>query len=202
MKKYLLLLTMLAFVGCTDNTTAEDRDTIDKVATQTTQTTQTTEVPKPTETIETEIVASETDTTSEKTFVAIGQEMPEDTSVSSDKDFSSMNSYDADIDISAMTTTMAFAQSIQMMYSPVEYAGKTVNVRGEYYKHIMETAEEYHYILLMDETNCCQGIFEFILPTGVESPTDGEIIQIAGEYKQFTDSYGDYHAIEVVQYVL
>lgn len=120
------------------------------------------------------------------------------------KDFSALDDVKVDIDITALSVTMAFAQVSNMMYPFYQnYIGQTVKIQGEYYQqYVPENNATYHLLLLMDDTNCCQGVIEFILPQGVSYPTHGSEIMIAGEYSLIEDEFGEFPILKVTDYVL
>lgn len=55
-----------------------------------------------------------------------------------------------DIDVSAMSVTMAFSQMSNIYASPDDYAGKTIKVAGKF-----EVYNGYDYIVVSDSTACC-----------------------------------------------
>lgn len=57
-------------------------------------------------------------------------------------------------------------------------------------------------LLLLDDTNCCQGVLEFLLPEGVEYPEVGTTIMIVGNYSVGIDTHGEYPYLDVTEYVL
>lgn len=121
----------------------------------------------------------------------------------SNKDYSSMDNIKADIDITKLTNTLAFAQVSNMMYPYHSYLGKTIKIKGQYYgQSSPDNSNFYHFVLLIDDTNCCQGVLEFRLPDGVSYPTIGSEIMIYGEYITDTDETGEYPIIEVTDYVI
>lgn len=107
-----------------------------------------------------------------------------------------------DIDVMNLNDIMAFAQVNNMMTTYEDYLGQTVKVHGNYYCHYIEEMDiSYHFLLLVDGTNCCQGILEFLMPEGVEYPTSGENLIVMGEYLKYTDDFGTYPYILVSDYL-
>lgn len=120
----------------------------------------------------------------------------------SGKDFSAMDDIEVDENISLLPTSLAFAQVQRMMYYPHEYDGVRVKVTGYYYKETIEALDiSIEAILLMDETNCCQGYFELELGDEVQRPAIGEVIMVAGTYKAMNDGQYDYGLLEVSDYI-
>lgn len=107
-----------------------------------------------------------------------------------------------DINILDLSDIMAFAQINNMMTMADEFLGLTVKVHGNYYRHdIAELDLSYHFLLLVDATNCCTGILEFMMEDGVEYPESGENLLLMGEYSKYTDEYGTYPYIIVSEYL-
>lgn len=124
-------------------------------------------------------------------------------------DFASMGaSYQAfldipvDINILDLSDIMAFAQVNNMMMMAEEYLGQTVKLHGNYYRHdIPEMDLSYHFLLLVDGTNCCTGILEFMFEDGIGYPESGTDLLLMGEYSKYSDEYGTYPYIKVSDYL-
>lgn len=107
-----------------------------------------------------------------------------------------------DIDVLNLSDIVAFAQVNNMMMMADDYLGMTVKVHGNYYRHYIEEIDfSYHFLLLVDGTNCCTGILEFMMEDGVEYPNSGENLILMGEYSKYTDEYGTYPYIIVSDYM-
>lgn len=107
-----------------------------------------------------------------------------------------------DIDVVDLNDIVAFAQVNNMMTMADDYLGQTVKVHGNYYRHdIEEMNVSYHFLLLVDGTNCCTGILEFKMPDDVDYPESGENLLLMGEYSKYTDEYGTYPYIIVSDYL-
>lgn len=118
------------------------------------------------------------------------------------KDFSEFDNVVVDIDISALSSTMATAQLNNMIYPYESYLGQTVKMNGEYYaQSATPNGVTYHFLLMMDETNCCQGVMEFMLPEGVDYPPMGSEIMIVGEYVLDITDMGEYPYLSVTDYI-
>lgn len=119
-----------------------------------------------------------------------------------DPKFAELDDIEVDIDFTGLSTTMAYAQLSNMMYPYQDYLGQTVKIQGEYYlAEVPQNNANYHFLLLMDDTNCCQGVMEFVLPEGSEYPKMGQQIRIAGEYILDVDDTGEYPVLDVSNYV-
>lgn len=111
------------------------------------------------------------------------------------------DSVKVDVDITKLSTVVAFSQVNSLMYDYNAYLGKSVKIQGLYQSYsIPEIDEIYHFIMLMDESNCCQGMIEFQLPSGSEYPVDGDTIIMHGEYKLVSFSDGEYAVLVADDY--
>ncbi len=119
------------------------------------------------------------------------------------KDYSALEDVRADVDFTLLSQVVVFSQMNNMYYMYEDYLGQTVKIKGHYYADfIPDLNMTYHYILLMDEANCCQGIMEFRLPEGVAYPEVGEEFMILGYYALDIDETGEYPYVNAYQYVI
>ncbi|MFI3231350.1 MAG: hypothetical protein R3Y29_07385 [bacterium] len=119
------------------------------------------------------------------------------------KDYSALEDVRADVDFTLLSQVVVFSQMNNMYYMYEDYLGQTVKIKGHYYADfIPDINMTYHYILLMDEANCCQGIMEFRLPEGVAYPEAGEELMILGYYTLDIDETGEYPYVNAYQYVI
>lgn len=79
---------------------------------------------------------------------------------------------DVDLDLSSLSSTVAYAQALQMTETPQDYAGKTVRLSGQY----MGTGSA-HSILVFDGT-CCTAAIGFTFAGSTPKP--GTRITITG----------------------
>lgn len=66
----------------------------------------------------------------------------------------------ADVDLTALSAQMAYAQLSAMMTEPAGYAGKTVKMRGAF-AHAAEEDREFFVCYVLDATACCSQSLEF-----------------------------------------
>lgn len=127
----------------------------------------------------------------------------DDTANTTDRHFSELDDLEADIDFTLLSETVIFAQLNSLIYMYPEYLGSTIKIKGSYYADVLpDVGLTYHYILMMDSSNCCQGIMEFLLPEGSEYPEVGTELMIFGEYSLDVDETGQYPYVEVSEYVI
>lgn len=107
-----------------------------------------------------------------------------------------------DLDLLDLSDIVTFAQVNNMMYMSEDYMGDTVKIHGNYYRHDIEELDlSYHFLMLIDGTNCCTGIMEFKMQEGVDYPESGTNLLLMGEYSNYTDDYGTYPYIIVSDYL-
>ena len=80
---------------------------------------------------------------------------------------------DGIIDLSQLSSTIAFTELYNMTKAPEVYIGETVKMKGrfEYFQN-PETETEYFSCLVSDETACCSQGLEFILEGDYTYPED------------------------------
>ena len=90
-----------------------------------------------------------------------------------------------DIDLSEISSSIAYAQIYNMKYTPDDYIGKTVKIRGQFaYYENADTKVRYFACIITDGTGCCSQELEFI-PAGEHAypddyPTIGSEITVTG----------------------
>lgn len=112
-----------------------------------------------------------------------------------------------DVDLTPLSITMLYAQTVQMNYSPDEYIGKRVKTVGQFAFYPMTDQngnpsedQGYFVCLVNDATACCSAGLEFILKGDPKYPEDfpkqNSIITIAGEFQTYME--GDYRYCHLV----
>lgn len=102
-----------------------------------------------------------------------------------------------DVDLTALSSTMVYAEVYNITFYPERYLGKTVKMRGKYYAgYYEETGKYYHYVMIEDAAECCQQGLEFIWngehTYPEDYPVDGtevEVIGTFGTYEELGASY-------------
>ncbi|MGM9645037.1 MAG: hypothetical protein ACI3X1_08120 [Eubacteriales bacterium] len=98
-----------------------------------------------------------------------------------------------DVDLTALSGTMIYAEVYNMMTNPDAYLGKTVKMRGSF--AVYEGASRNYYAcLISDATACCSQGIEFILDGNYSYPNDypepNSEITVTGVFDTYTE--GDY----------
>lgn len=100
-----------------------------------------------------------------------------------EKDYSEIENMKVDIDMTLLSNTMAFSLLNQIMYNSNVYTDSSMKIKGLYLNQYLIDYDEYiHYIILPDDSYCCQGYIEIKLPSGVDWPEIGEEIMIIGDF--------------------
>ena len=99
-----------------------------------------------------------------------------------------------DVDLAAMSSTMAYSAVVDMSENPQEYKGKTVRIKGDFASMYGEQQGKMLYAcLIRDETACCTQGLEFE-PT--EKPADsleqGSEITVAGVLDSYEEGDATY----------
>ncbi len=97
-----------------------------------------------------------------------------------------------DVDLTALSGTMVYAEVYNMLTAPEDYIGKTVKMNGLYaYYYDEATGNAYHSCVIQDATACCAQGLEFVLTDDYTYPddypdTDGEIC-VAGVFDTYIE---------------
>ncbi len=119
-----------------------------------------------------------------------------DKKVSTDNNISSEKSADSiDYDISALNTTMAYSQVIEMCQNYQKYLNKTVKITGIFACDITDS-RNYYACQIKDNTACCSAGLEFVLKDEKvypdEYPNVGDTITVMGVFNQYTEGTNRY----------
>lgn len=98
--------------------------------------------------------------------------------------------YSADVDLTALSSTMVYSEVYNMMATPDDYIGKTVKMKGEFAVYTDEELNKNYYAaIISDATACCQQGLEFVLP-GDKAPegyTPGDEIEVIGTFETYRE---------------
>ena len=102
-----------------------------------------------------------------------------------------------DVDLTRLSSTIAYAEAYSILTGPDAYMGKTIKVSGRYFpSYFSETGLNYHFVLIDDATSCCQQGFEFIwngdraVPDDYpEKDTEIELVGQLQSYKELGNTY-------------
>ncbi|MBR1690481.1 MAG: hypothetical protein IJ713_06885 [Oscillibacter sp.] len=92
-----------------------------------------------------------------------------------------------DVDLTAMSATMVYAEVSNMMYLPDDYVGKTVRMRGQSLSTYYDATDQTYYsVLISDATACCAQGIEYMLAEGAY-PADDEEVTVTGEFELYEE---------------
>ena len=99
---------------------------------------------------------------------------------------------EVDVDLTALSGVMVYAEVYAMMIAPEDYIGKTIRIRGPYSPFFFDdTGLTYHYVLIEDATACCQQGIEFALGgkplSPREYPAESMIIEVTGVFELYEE---------------
>ena len=127
-----------------------------------------------------------------------------ETDLLSKRDFETSNeetNYKIDIDLSALSVTMAYAEAYRIMSSPDNYIGKTIKVNGTYATNFYEPTDKYYsFVLITDSTSCCTLSFEFEWPDKSypeDYPQEGDTIEIVGLFGCYDELGITYYSLNI-----
>lgn len=98
-----------------------------------------------------------------------------------------------DVDLTKLSSTMVYSEVYNMMYTPDDYIGKTVKMKGQFaYYEDPETKAQYFACIIADATACCSQGLEFILTGEHTYPNDypelGSEITVTGTFEVYTEN--------------
>ena len=112
---------------------------------------------------------------------------------------------EVDIDLTVDNADLIYAEVFAMMYTPEEYTGKTVKMKGQFVFYYDEEKDRYYYAcLIKDAMACCAQGLEFI-PAGDciypdDFPPAMTEIWVTGEFGVFEDGDLTYCALKDAVY--
>ena len=98
-----------------------------------------------------------------------------------------------DVDLTQLSSTMVYSEVYNMMYTPDDYIGKAVKMKGQFaYYEDPETKAQYFACIIADATACCSQGLEFILTGEHTYPNDypelGSEITVTGTFEVYTEN--------------
>lgn len=98
-----------------------------------------------------------------------------------------------DVDLTRMSSTMVYGQVSGMMYSPEDYVGKTVRMRGQAYSTYYDATDTTYYsIIIADATACCAQGVEYVLADGARYPKDETQATVTGVFELYDEMGATY----------
>ena len=102
-----------------------------------------------------------------------------------------------DVDLTKLSSTMVYSEVYNMMYTPDDYIGKTVKMKGQFsYYEDPETKAQYFACIIADATACCSQGLEFILSGEHTYPNDypevDSEITVTGTFETYKENGSQY----------
>ncbi len=102
-----------------------------------------------------------------------------------------------DVDLTRLSSTMVYSEVYNMMYTPNDYIGKTVKMKGQFaYYENPDTKAQYFACIIADATACCSQGLEFVLTGEHTYPNDypelGSEITVTGTFELYTENEFQY----------
>ncbi|MPM47297.1 hypothetical protein SDC9_94005 [bioreactor metagenome] len=136
--------------------------------------------------------SSVSDVLDDRTGQAEESQTPQPTASPGAAASASLSSGDADVDLTNLSSTMVYAEVYNMMVSPLDYVGKTIKMRGQYYASFDMTMQQYyHFVVIEDATACCSQGLEFLW-TGDHAypedyPKDETQVEVLGVFELYEE---------------
>jgi len=104
------------------------------------------------------------------------------------------------IDLTAMSSTLVFAEVSNIVTNPTAYEGKTVKMGGAYQANFFAlTGQYYHCVVVMDATACCPQGLEFEWKGKHkypgDYPKDGAQIEVTGVFERYEELGRTYYRL-------
>lgn len=97
------------------------------------------------------------------------------------------------VDLTALSSTMVYAEVYNMLVTPEDYVGRTVKMQGQF--AVYEDTENdavYYACVIADATACCQQGLEFVLSQDLKYPDDypelGSEIVVTGTFELYEEN--------------
>ncbi len=107
---------------------------------------------------------------------------------------------DVDVDLTALSSTMVFAEVFNIMMSPDSYVGKRIKMGGAYNSEYLAAEDaQIHYVVIADATACCAQGLEFKLD-GAPAPVYPDDYPAANTYVEVTGTFDIYTSGDLEYY--
>lgn len=108
-----------------------------------------------------------------------------------------------DIDLTSLSTTVAYSELVNILNDPESYTGKQIKMTGDYYNFTNEDGSIFYpACIVSDVTACCSQGMEFVLVDN-KYPSEGTAITVSGVFRSYVDEYDNmiyYHLENAVLY--
>jgi len=106
-----------------------------------------------------------------------------------------------DVDLTALSSTMVYAEVYNMMTEPSSYLGKSVKMQGPFATYHDEKSDKWYFAcIIKDATACCSQGIEFVLAGDKKYPDDypaeGEEICVTGVFDTYQEGENTYYTLK------
>lgn len=113
---------------------------------------------------------------------------------------------EADVDLTALNSTMVYSTVYDMLTNPDEYIGKTVIMRGGFAMYHDEVTDKYYFAcIIADATACCSQGVEFVLAGEHRYPEDypelGEEVTVYGNFDTYKEDNNLYCTLRDAEFL-
>ena len=100
---------------------------------------------------------------------------------------------DVDVDLTALSKTVAQAEFQNILSNADDYLGKTIKVNGQYYSLFVDrTGNYHHFVIVVPGDECCMMGFEFKLSGDHVYPDDypaqNVMIEVTGTFERYNEN--------------
>ncbi|MBR0092707.1 MAG: hypothetical protein IJP92_13515 [Lachnospiraceae bacterium] len=100
---------------------------------------------------------------------------------------------DIDVDLTMLSSSMVYAEVLNIMNDPLSYVGKTIRMNGEFGLFVNEIDNlQYYACIITDATACCANGIEFVRSGDYSYPEDfpeiGEEIIVTGIFEIYEEN--------------
>ncbi len=110
-----------------------------------------------------------------------------------------------DIDLSSLSSTMAYSQLTDMLNNTNKYLWKKVKIKGSFGVYEPGDGNNFYACLLYDTSACCSLALEFIPSENMKYPDDfpavGDEITVEGEFTTYEDAGTIYATLKDAEFV-
>ncbi len=101
-----------------------------------------------------------------------------------------------DIDLTAMSSSMIYAQVYDFLSDPQAYDGKVIKLVGTLQSQYYEVTDTtYNFVIINDATGCCPQGLEFFDTSENELPEQGTQITVIGSFEPYDENGNKYYRI-------
>lgn len=113
--------------------------------------------------------------------------------------------FDAELDLTEMSSTMVYAEVSSMVKSPEDYLGKTVKIKGSFDVFTDPNTNTFYYsCMVKDATACCANGIEFAPQKDLKYPDDfptvGMPVTVGGTFETYKEGETTYLRLKNAQF--